>query len=51
MKYYNMGREITEAEAKKIAEANKSIMANVAEGKATFEKLQECIFIVMVEED
>lgn len=50
MKYYNMGREITEAEFKEIAKTNKAIFEAVEQGAKPFEALQQCIFVVVIDD-
>lgn len=50
MKYYNMGREITEAEYMEITKTNKAILEAVEQGTKPFEALQQCIFVVVVED-
>ena len=50
MKYYNMGREITEAEYKEIAKFNKEILEAVEQGTEPYEALQQCVFVVVVED-
>lgn len=50
--YYNIGREITEEEFRKIAESNRRVLAEAEENGITgYEALKLCNYIVAIEKE